>query len=303
MNGIINNRIRIALQKSGRLSEESFSLLERCGIKIKKNSGQLFCHSENFPLDVLLVRDDDILNLIKDGICDLGIVGTNVLEEQSLQHYNTNSNNRSSTNIVLKLNFGSCRLAIAVPDTFSYRDIHSLNHKRIATTYPYLLQRFLLAKQITAKIVVLTGAVEIAPRLNIADAVCDLISTGATLEANGLHEVEPFFYSQAVLIKTTTLFPPEKETTFNLLKQRMDSVLQAADAKYIMLHAPKVTLKEIVKLIPGAENPTIMTLEGNEQLVAVHAVCKENVFWETVEKLKMAGASAILVLPIEKMMH
>jgi len=294
-----NNRIKIAVQKSGRLSDDSFSLLERCGIKIKKSNGRLFCHSQNFPLDVLLVRDDDILSLIQDGICELGIVGTNILREKALQ----NNSNVVINPIeeVINLNFGFCKLSIAVPDTFSYVNISSLANKRIATTYPNLLKQFLKNNNVDAKVVVLTGAVEIAPRLNIADAICDLVSTGVTLEANGLCEVENILSSQAVLVKSLNM-SVEKESIFKLLRCRIESVLQANEAKYIMLHCPKIALDKIVKLLPGAENPTVMNLTGSDVVVAVHAVCKESVFWETLEQLKAAGASAILVLPIEKMM-
>lgn len=294
------NRIRIAIQKSGRLSDDSFALLEKCGIKTGRYKGRLFCHSENFPLDLLLVRDDDIPNLILDGVCDLGIVGTNVLNESLLSLGNSGF---SCVYEVQKLNFGASRLSIAIPDNCEYYSVSDLNGKSIATTYPYLLREYLKRNGIEAKIVTLTGSVEIAPRLNIADAICDLVSTGVTLEANGLREVDVVFLSYAALVMTTSPLTPAKQTVYNSFKRRLDSVLQAGESKYIMLHAPKSALKAIVKLLPGVENPTIMNLEGNDRAVAVHAVCKESVFWETIDKLKAEGASAILVLPIEKMME
>lgn len=295
-----SNRIRIAIQKSGRLSEESFSLLSRCGIKIRNRKEQLFCHSENFPLDILLVRDDDIPNLVMDGVCDYGIVGTNVLEEKSLHRDNQGSNKNFIK--VRDLDFGACRLALAVPEKIEYKNLQCLQGKRIATSYPYLLNSFLQQQKIKAEVIVLSGAVEIAPRLGVADAICDLVSTGTTLEANNLRDVETVFSSRAVLIKTSQSFTAAKQLTAESFERRLSGVMQANESKYIMLHAPRVNLPEIVKLLPGSEHPTILPLQGEDEKVAVHAVCRESVFWETMEKLKLAGASSILVLPVEKMM-
>lgn len=294
------NRIRIALQKSGRLSEDSFNLLTRCGIKVRNRKDQLFCHSENFPLDLLLVRDDDIPNLVMDGICDFGIVGTNVLKEKSL-HRTDNGDDRSYEKI-RDLDFGSCRLAIAVPVNFPYENLQSLAGKKIATTYPYLLKDFLKQQRVNAEITLLTGAVEIAPRLGIADAICDLVSTGTTLEANNLREVERVFESRAILIKTLQPLLPERLSAAESFQRRLNGVLQASESKYIMLHAPRSALQQIVELLPGSERPTIMPLQGENEKVAMHAVCRESIFWETMEKLKAAGASSILVLPVEKML-
>lgn len=296
-----NNRIRIALQKSGRLSEESFNLLKRCGIKVNNRKEQLFCHSENFPIDLLLVRDDDIPNLVMDGVCDFGIVGTNVLQEKSL-HRNHSSIDNHQLKKVCDLDFGYCRLSIAVPKHFPYENLQSLVGKRIATSYPYLLNDFLKQKQVNATITVLSGAVEIAPRLGIADVICDLVSTGTTLDANNLQEVETIFNSQAVLVQATHEFAAEKQAVSASFHRRLQGVLQANETKYIMLHAPKTALKSIVNLLPGSEHPTILPLQDDHEKVAVHAVCRESVFWETMEKLKAAGASSILVLPVEKMM-
>lgn len=297
----VNNRLRIALQKSGRLSEESFNLLSRCGLKVKQRKEQLFCFSENFPLDVLLVRDDDIPGLVAEGVCDLGIVGTNILQENLLQK-NSDSNTKVTVEIINYLDFGFCRLVIAVPENFSYEKPNDLNQKRIATSYPKLLQAFLKQNAVSAEIVALSGSVEVAPKLGIADVICDLVSTGATLEANNLIEAELIFKSQAVLIKTTQALNDEKQNNIDCLQNRLAGVLQANDSKYIMLHAPKAALARIIELLPGSENPTIMPLQNNDEKLAVHALCRESVFWETMEQLKKAGASSILVVPVEKML-
>lgn len=293
-------RIRIALQKSGRLSEDSFNLLTRCGIKVRHRKDQLFCHSENFPLDLLLVRDDDIPNLVMDGICDFGIVGTNVLHEKSL--HRTNNGHEKNFEKIRDLDFGTCRLSIAVPENFTFENLQSLVGKRIATTYPHILQDYLKKKNVGAEITLLTGAVEIAPRLGIADAICDLVSTGTTLEANNLREVECVFESRAVLIKTLLPIAEKRKTAAESFQRRLNGVLQASESKYIMLHAARSNLDDIVKLLPGSERPTIMPLQGDQGKVAVHAVCRESIFWETMEQLKAAGASSILVLPVEKML-
>lgn len=290
---MINNRIRIAIQKSGRLSEESFRLLANCGIDIKPRKEQLFCHSDNFPLDLLLVRDDDIPGMVSVGTCDFGILGTNVLQEKSLNH----------NEIIQYLGFASCRLSLAVPKSFSYQDVNSLNQCRIATSYPNILRDFIQKNNLEIEIMTLTGSVEIAPRLGIADGICDLVSTGGTLEANNLREVETIFKSQAVLIKSSKPLSEEKQVVAKLFQSRVQGSELASGSKYIMLHAPKSALSTIVTLLPGAECPTVLELQSDATKVAIHALCKENIFWETMENLKMAGASSILVLPVEKMMN
>ncbi len=297
---MINNRIRIAIQKSGRLSEESFRLLQSCGIYIKPRKEQLFCHSDNFPLDLLLVRDDDIPSMVSEGTCDFGIVGTNVLQEKLLQRGNDAKNNNE---IIQYLGFASCRLSIAVPKSFAYQDITSLKKCRIATSYPHLLLDFIQKNNLDMEITTLTGSVEIAPRLGIADGICDLVSTGGTLEANNLREVETVFKSQAVLIKSPKQLSEEKQKIAKLFQNRVEGSELANGSKYIMLHAPKSALSLIVTLLPGAERPTVLELQGDTTKVAIHALCRESIFWETMEKLKMAGASSILVLPVEKMMN
>jgi ATP phosphoribosyltransferase len=230
----------------------------------------------------------------------LGLVGRNVLEEKRLELI---SRNHAATFTELRtLDFGRCRLSLAVPEGVSYEGPNSLANKRIATTYPFTLERYLRERNVTADIVTLSGAVEIAPRLGRADLICDLVSTGSTLQANHLREVETVLESQALLIRTPVALSPAKQEWVERLLLRIDGVQQVKESKYIMLHAPRSALPEIRRLLPGSESPTIIPLEGSNNLVAVHAVCRENVFWETLESLKKAGASALLVLPVEKML-
>ena len=295
------DRLRIALQKSGRLASDSLELLARCGVRIKSPKERLMLHAENFPLDVLFVRDDDIPQLVMDGVCDLGLVGTNVLEETALERTSAGAN--TGYTVERALSFGRCRLCLAIPEERAFGGVADLNGVRIATTYPQLLDRFLKSAGITADIVTLTGSVEIAPRLGLADAICDLVSSGSTLDANRLKVVETIFNSQAALIRSKGKLSDKQQHTLDILMRRIEGVLKADETKYIMLHAPKDRLEEIKRLLPGAENPTILPLAGDESKVALHAVCSEDVFWETMESLKKCGASSILVLPIEKMMQ
>jgi ATP phosphoribosyltransferase len=255
---------------------------------------------ENMPLDVLFVRDDDIPDLVQEDVCDLGLVGLNVLEESRLEL--ASRGHKARFQQIRTLDFGRCRLSLAVPDGFSFEGPSSLRGRRIATTYPFTLERYLRERDITAEIVTLSGAVEIAPRLGRADLICDLVSTGSTLQANHLREVEMVLESHAVLIRTPLELPPEKDEWVERLLMRIEGVQSVRESKYIMLHAPRSALSEIRKLLPGSESPTIIPLEGFPDRVAVHAVCRENVFWETLESLKKAGASALLVLPVEKML-
>ncbi|NLG74782.1 MAG: ATP phosphoribosyltransferase [Xanthomonadaceae bacterium] len=293
-------RLKVALQKSGRLTDNSLDLLVRCGLKYSRGKDQLMCYGENMPLDVLFVRDDDIPDLVQQDVCDLGIVGLNVIEEKRIAFEARGISPLFEQ--VMTLDYGRCRLSIAVPEGTEYKDARSLRGKRIATTYPNILGRFLREKDIEAEIVTLSGAVEIAPRLGRADFICDLVSTGSTLVANHLWEADTILESQAAIIRTPIPVPNEKQEWIRRLSLRIDGVQQVKESKYIMLHAPRAQLAEIRKLLPGSEAPTIMPLEGSTDKVAVHAVCRENVFWETLESLKSAGASAILVLPVEKMM-
>ena len=293
-------RLKLAVQKSGRLTDPSLDMLIRCGLKISRGKDQLVGYGENMPLDVLFVRDDDIPDLVQEDVCDLGLVGVNVLEEKRLELLSRGQKARFEQ--VRTLDFGRCRLSLAVPDGFTFEGSASLRGKRIATTYPFLLEKYLRDRDIKADIVTLSGAVEIAPRLGRADLICDLVSTGSTLQANHLHEVETVLQSHAALIRTPLDLPPEKAEWVERLLMRIDGVQQVRESKYIMLHAPRSALPQIRKLLPGSEFPTIIPLEGSTDKVAVHAVCRENVFWETLESLKKAGASALLVLPVEKML-
>jgi ATP phosphoribosyltransferase len=294
------SRLKVALQKSGRLTDNSLDLMVRCGLKYSRGKDQLMCYGENMPLDLLFVRDDDIPDLVQQDVCDLGIVGLNVIEEKRLAFEAKGV--QPLFDQLMTLDYGKCRLAIAVPDGVEYKDARSMHGKRIATTYPNILSRYLRQRDVEAEIVTLSGAVEIAPRLGRADFICDLVSTGSTLLANHLWEAETILESQAAIITTPVPVSPEKQDWIHRLTMRIDGVQQVKESKYIMLHAPRSKLADIRKLLPGSESPTIVPLDGNGDKVAVHAVCRENVFWETLESLKNAGASAILVLPVEKML-
>ena len=293
-------RLKCAIQKSGRLTDHSLDLLTRCGLKYSRGRDQLLCFGENMPLDVLLVRDDDIPELVQDDVCDFGIVGQNVIEEKRLLMMSLGR--APLFEQVMALDYGRCRLALAVPENSSYQNLGDLEGRRIATTYPHLLGRFLGGQGLQAEVVVLSGAVEIAPRLGRADFVCDLVSTGATLAANGLREVHTVFESRAALIQTPAALPADKASLLTRLLARIDGVQQVKESKYIMLHAPRAMLGAITRLLPGAESPTVLPLDGRDDRVAIHAVCRETVFWETLESLKAVGATSILVLPVEKML-
>ena len=293
-------RLKLAVQKSGRLTDPSLDLLARCGLKLSRGKDQLVGFGENMPLDVLFVRDDDIPDLVQEDVCDLGLVGLNVLEERRLELAARGAQARFE--VLRTLDFGRCRLSLAIPEGTPWSGAAALRGRRIATTYPYTLTRYLRERDIQAEIVTLSGAVEIAPRLGRADLICDLVSTGSTLQANHLREVETVLESHAVLIRTPVDLPQVKDEWVQRLLMRIDGVEQVKESKYIMLHAPRAALPAIRRLLPGSKSPTIIPLEGTQDLVAVHAVCRENVFWETLESLKAAGASSVLVLPVEKML-
>ncbi len=290
----VQGRLRIAVQKSGRLADRSLDLVRDAGLRVVKGANDLLYKVENYPIDLLRVRDDDIPTFVADGVCDLGIVGENVLEE--------GKNGGANASVVMPLGFGKCTLKLACPPTLDYAGPGSLEGLRIATSYPKILRRFLDEQGVNADIVVMRGAVEVAPRLKLASAICDLVSTGATLEANGLVAKETVFESQAVLIQSPVAPEPGLSHLLESIIERMAGVVSSQGAKYVMLNAPRSALDEITAILPGAGAPTVMPLMGRDDAVAVHAVCQEAVFWETLEKLKRAGASAILVLPIEKMM-
>jgi len=293
------NRLRIAIQKKGRLSDEAKKLLKASGVKFNTNSQRLIAHATNLPIDLLLVRDDDIPTLIMDGVCDLGVIGENELEETELERIAANA--PSQYDVLKRLDFGGCRLSLAIPTEVEYTGVKQFEGQRIATSYPHLLKRYLDSNNVNFTNVTLKGSVEVAPRAGIADAICDLVSTGATLEANGLKESQIFFESQAVLIKSKNVLSDDKQALLDKLMTRFNGVIQARESKYIMLHAPKNNVDKIISLLPGAENPTILPL-GDTDKVVVHTVSSETLFWETMEELKTLGASSILVMPIEKML-
>lgn len=290
------NRIRIAIQKSGRLSEHSLELLQNCGLRFARSKDKLYWYGQDFPVDLLLVRDDDIPRILLDGVCDLGIVGQNIAREVVLERGGKGLEELRS------LGFGQCRLSIAVPEKSAINAISELNGRRIATSYPALTDSLLREHGVKAVMVKLSGSVEIAPGLGTADAISDLVSTGTTLRANHLVELGVLFESTAALYGQKGSLPVDKKTLIDRLLARLDGVLQAAESKYVMLHAPRNAIEKITRLLPGAENPSLMNLEGDPDRVALHAVCREALFWEHLESLKSAGASAILVLPVEKML-
>ena len=293
-------RIKVAIQKSGRLTEQSLDLLQRCGLKYTKGPDQLIAFGENMPVDVLLVRDDDIPGLVRDDVCDLGIAGLNIVEEKRLHFLDEEP--AEPFRIIRSLDFGQCRLAFAYPDSSPLRTAADLVGRKIATSYPSIVRDYLRRQGIEAAVVEFSGAVEIAPSLGRADAICDLVSTGATLVANKLREGETILESRAVLLQTPVQVPTEKSEWISRLLQRVEGVMQVRESKYIMMHAPKSALAQIAALLPGSEAPTVLPLDGRDDRVAVHVVCRENVFWETLESLKAAGATSVLVVPVEKML-
>lgn len=289
-------RLHIAIQKSGRLSDLSRGLLGDAGLRIANGKNVLAARIENFPADLMLVRDDDIPTFVADGACEFGIVGQNVLREFALEE------GEERCEVIAELGFGHCTLKLAAPEGKAWTGAQGLEGQRIATSYPHIVEAWLAERGISAEAVKMNGAVELAPRLGIAGYICDLVSTGATLEANGLKAVETVLESEAVLIRTKRPITGAKQDNAERLWKRLQGVIGTRDAKYIMLNAPSTALPAITRLLPGAEAPTILPLHGRPGHFAVHAVCQESVFWEHLHDLKAAGASAILVLPIEKMM-
>ncbi|ASZ11422.1 ATP phosphoribosyltransferase [Chitinophaga sp. MD30] len=281
-------KLKIAIQKSGRLHEDSIKLLKECGIEVSNGVNKLKTEATNFPLEVFFLRDDDIPQYVEDGVADIGIVGENVVLEK-----------KRSVQIVEKLGFGKCRLSIAVPKTIEYNGITDLQQLRIATSYPEIVADFLATHNVTADIHEISGSVEIAPGIGLADAICDLVSSGSTLFMNGLKEVETVLKSEAVLVANAAL----NETQQLLLQKllfRIKAVRKAKNNKYILLNAPNDKLHEIIALLPGMKSPTVLPL-AEAGWSSVHSVLNENEFWDIIESLKTAGAQGILVVPIEKM--
>jgi ATP phosphoribosyltransferase len=281
--------LRIAVQKSGRLTDNTLELLEGVGLKFDNYKRSLLVKCRNFDVELLLIRDDDIPEYVQDGVCDLGFVGANVTAERE-----------ADVTVLRDLDYGVCRLSIAVPKNGEISEVQDLEGKTIATSYPVLTQKFLQEQGITAKTVYLSGAVEIAPRLEVADAICDLVSTGNTLKANGLTELEVIFESETQLIRTNRELTPEKEDLIEKLILRMNGHQQAERSRYIMMNAPEDSLSNIREILPSLKSPTIVPL-ADEGMIAIHTVIPIEEFWEVMEKLKSEGASGIVVLPIESM--
>jgi ATP phosphoribosyltransferase len=282
------SRLKIAIQKSGRLYEDSVKLLKDCGIELKNGLNKLKTEADNFPLEIYFLRDDDIPQYVEDTVADIGIVGENVVHEKNRK-----------VQVVEKLGFGKCRLSVAVGRNEPYSGTVSLEGKKIATTYPYLVGEYLQKKKVKAEIHEISGSVEIAPGIGLADAIVDLVSSGSTLFMNGLKEVETILESQAVLIRNKAL-DPGKEKILDRFLFRIRAVKKSKNNKYILLNAPNEKLKEIISLLPGMKSPTVLPL-AEAGWSSVHSVLEENQFWEIIERLKTAGAQGILVVPIEKM--
>lgn len=280
--------LKIAVQKSGRLHEGSMKLLKECGIEVSNGNNQLRVIAANFPLEVFFLRDDDIPEYVQDAVADIGFVGENVVKESN-----------KHTDTIEKLGFGKCRLSVAVPKNDEWKSINDLNGKKIATSYPFILSAFLKEKNITASIHEISGSVEIAPKIGLADAICDLVSSGSTLFTNELKEIETIFFSEAVLISNQYL-TVEKRIILESLLFRIRSVKKARNNKYVLLNAPNDKLETICNLLPGMKSPTILPL-AEPGWSSVHSVINENDFWNVIEQLKINGAQGILIIPIEKM--
>jgi ATP phosphoribosyltransferase len=281
-------KLKIALQKQGRLADGSTALLKRCGIGFSNGMGKLRAEAEDFPLEIFFLRDDDIPDYVADGVADIGVVGENVLAE-----------NPKSVDVIEKLGFGKCRLSVAVPKSFEYGGLDSLAGKRIATSYPRILSDFFSSRGVTADIHEISGSVEIAPSIGLADAVCDLVSSGSTLFSNGLREVETVMNSEAVLLARESL-DGELAAILDKLLFRIRSVRSASQNKYILLNAPREKADAIAALLPGIKSPTMMPL-ADAGWVSIHSVISEHDFWNVVDNLKREGAEGILVLSIDQM--
>ena len=287
----MKNRLTIAIQKKGRLSDQSVNLIKKSGINFSSKGDNLLAKSNNLPIDILFVRSDDIPSLVSNGDADLAIVGENVLIEKSLF---------KKTNIkkLINLGFSKCRLSLAIPKNIKTKNIQN---KKIATSYQNTVKKYLKDNDITASIVNINGSVELTPYIGMSDMICDLVSSGATLEANNLEEIEVILQSEAVLIKNNNLTGIKDKIAQKVIN-RMQGVVNETESKYVMLNADTSNLKDICKLLPGSESPTVIPLEDDNK-VAIHALCQEPIFWETMEKLKLKGASSILVMPVEKILN
>jgi len=282
------SRLKIAIQKSGRLSENSHRLLEECGIKFSNGAGVLKSSAGNFPVDILFLRDDDIPQYVEQQVADIGILGENMVYEKN-----------KDVDVLEQLGFAACRLSLAIPKEDTFSGPEYFNNRKIATSYPRLLSEYLSKNNITAQIEEISGSVEIAPGIGLADAVCDIVSSGSTLLTNGLREVITILKSQAVIVGNKNL-DDEKKAILEKLLFRIRSVKKSKENKYILLNAPESAIGEICKILPGMKSPTILPLV-EKGWCSLHSVVREDDFWERIDKLKAAGAEGILVIPIEKM--
>ena len=282
------SKLRIAVQKSGRLNEDSMKILKDIGISIDNGKDQLKASARNFPVEVFYLRSGDIPQYLKDGVVDAAIIGENVLIEKS-----------NDIRIVDKLGFSTCRVCIAVPKSVDYKGIQDLDGKRIATSYPNTVNRFLKDHNISANLHIINGSVEIAPNIGLADAICDIVSSGSTLFKNNLKEVEVILKSEAVLA-VSPILSEEKQAILDKIQFRIQSVLKGRQSKYILLNAPNDRLEAIINVLPGMKSPTVLPL-AQEGWSSVHSVISKNEFWDVIDDLKANGAQGILVCPIEKM--
>ena len=282
------NKLKIAIQKSGRLNEDSLKILKECGISISNGLDQLKATVPNFPMEIMYLRNSDIPQYLKDGVVDIAIIGENVLIEKG-----------DSISILEKLNFSKCKVSIAAPKNFEYKSIKNLEGKKIATSYPNTLNAYLKDKGVTADLHQISGSVEIAPNIGLADAICDIVSSGSTLFKNNLKEVEVMFQSEAVLA-VSPLLSKNKEETLNKLRFRIQSVLKARKYRYILMNAPNEKINAIIKVLPGMRSPTVLPL-AEEGWSSIHTVIEKDKFWDVIDELKIMGAEGILVVPIEKM--
>ena len=282
------SKLKLAIQKNGRLSEKSLKLLEECGIKISNGTRKLKAVSSNFPLEILFLRDDDIPQYVEQGVADIGIIGLNEVLEQ-----------KKNIDLVQKLGFAQCKLSLAIPKEENYNGIQYFENKKVATSYPEILSNYFQKNNINAQIEKIGGSVEIAPGIGLSDGIFDIISTGSTLLTNGLKEVETVLESEAVLISNENLSNKNQEILKKLLF-RINAVKEASESKYILLNAPNENLEKIINLLPGMKSPTVLPL-AESGWSSIHSVIKEDKFWDVIENLKKEGAQGILVLEIEKM--
>ena len=286
------------MQKSGRLTEPALDLLYRCGLSFRQSRDKLFCFGDGEPVDLLLVRDDDIPGLIAQGVCDLGIVGRNVLDEFRL----TTGRDAAPLVELRPLGFGRCRLSIAVPQELDYQGPQTLEGERIATSYPGLLGEWLRKQAVNASVVTLSGSVEIAPKLGTADAICDLVQSGGTLVANQLREADILLESEAVLAGPLTLPIDERGDMLELLLKRLDGVIQVRESRLLLLQTSRSSLEAITRLLPGGPQPTLLAVAGQPDQLMLQALCAGEVSWRQLEEIKKAGAREMYVLPVEKML-